>query len=345
MSLKALTACDLVEGRTVYYTKPEEQQDLYGTDPCNPNPCEVDEVCYIRVVEGGENTAVCRIVSTDAPTEPPDVNYEPSRTDPNVFQQETFTLGVYKTRDVSDRNYFGGCLDYSNEITDQWLDDGAAEGSARFFGTLAATFGGMAIFGFLALAGADTKNKLYSYALGGVLVAAAVSQMFIFTLFASAHCDNEFWEGYRSVEDLTERTAVTTSCEMGDGGWYAIIALLLYIFAALLALTKWFDPRYQLCTMEWTKDYSRDGGRYETNRTWVPHGGDAPREGAAAAVVTNKPGPPQPYVVPAPLHPLPEQQHVLNVVRPAAEMTEEYEEEDERTPFTGPGPDQDGASV
>ena len=323
LSLSALTACDLVEGSTLYYRKTEEQQSVYD-DPCEPNPCELFQVCLVQR-QVGENSYYCYTPSNETATASPyDPNYDPSRYDPSILDQETFTLGVFKAKDVSQGYLFAGCIDYSNDVTDVWLDDGAAEGTARFFGTLAATFGGIGIFGFLALAASRTTNRLYALILGGVLVAAAFSQMFIFTIFSSKHCDKEFWEDYRSVEELMERTAVATSCKMGDGGWLALIALLLYIFAALLAMTKWSDPSYQLCIMEWNKDLSADGGRYETTRTWVPHGQATGQERAKSTTSASSNKSPEPV-----------KKHEIR----AMDSTEEYE--DEHVPFRGPGPDDD----
>uniref|UniRef100_A0A6S8J9W2 Uncharacterized protein n=1 Tax=Amphora coffeiformis TaxID=265554 RepID=A0A6S8J9W2_9STRA len=274
LSLASLTACDLVKGRVLYYKLRDRDAGIYG-NPCNPNPCNVSlgETCTV-IVWNGENNYQC-----EAPLdeyyeeifEKEDPAYYPTREAPDIIQEETFTLGVYKAKDNSVNYGYGECIDYSNDLTDLWLEDGPAEGSARFFGTLATTLGGLCMVGFLGLAASGTKEKLYVFSLGGILVLAAFFQMFIFTLFSSEHCHNDFWADYRSKEEMIERTDVSATCELGDGGWYALVALILYLFGALLATTKWSDPAYKVCLMEWNKDFSRDPGHFQNSRTLATH--------------------------------------------------------------------------
>eukprot|EP00977_Amphora_coffeiformis_P006910 scaffold1508_cov178-Amphora_coffeaeformis.AAC.18 len=222
LSLASLTACDLVKGRVLYYKLRDRDAGIYG-NPCNPNPCNVSlgETCTV-IVWNGENNYQC-----EAPLdeyyeeifEKEDPAYYPTREAPDIIQEETFTLGVYKAKDNSVNYGYGECIDYSNDLTDLWLEDGPAEGSARFFGTLATTLGGLCMVGFLGLAASD----------------------------------------------------VSATCELGDGGWYALVALILYLFGALLATTKWSDPAYKVCLMEWNKDFSRDPGHFQNSRTLATH--------------------------------------------------------------------------
>jgi hypothetical protein len=142
------------------------------------------------------------------------------------------------------------------------LNAGAAEGSARFFGTFAAALGGLSMLAYFGLAATEPQKKVYMMVFEGILCAAAVFQGFIFILMASEHCSENFWIDFRpDFEDETAIIRSAVSCEMGDGGWYAVAALILYSFAALLVALKWSTPSFSLFTMEWTKDFSSKNAR------------------------------------------------------------------------------------
>jgi len=222
-SLAALHACNLIEGRAVFF------EDINGTQlPPDTNPQLVAEREY-----------------------------------PGILDAREFTLGVFKANDEWNSTFPGSkCVAYANAITDDWLDAGPAEGSAGFFGTLAAALGGLSMVVFFGLAATDTKKKWYNMVFSGILFFAAISQVLIFTLFSSSHCGDQFWADFLSLQEQQEESASTT-CEMGTGGWFAIVAFVLFLFSALLVATKWLNPGYKLFTMEWTKDHTGDPGRIQ----------------------------------------------------------------------------------
>jgi hypothetical protein len=180
---------------------------------------------------------------------------DPDREIPYVYYpSDRFTLGVYKAN--APITYDSQCLHYGNGLSDQYLNAGAAEGSARFFGTLAAALGGLSMLAYFGLAATEPKKKIYVMVFEGILCAAAFFQMFIFILMASDHCSEDFWNDFLSVQEQNEVMQAAVSCELGDSGWYAIVALVLYIFAALLVALKRSTPSFSVCAMEWTKDSS-----------------------------------------------------------------------------------------
>jgi len=121
---------------------------------------------------------------------------------------------------------------------------------------------GLSMVVFFGLAATDTKKKWYNMVFSGILFFAAISQVLIFTLFSSSHCGDQFWADFLSLQEQQEESASTT-CEMGTGGWFAIVAFVLFLFSALLVATKWLNPGYKLFTMEWTKDHTGDPGRIQ----------------------------------------------------------------------------------
>jgi hypothetical protein len=38
----------------------------------------------------------------------------------------------------------------------------------------------------------------------------------------------------------------TATCELGDGGWYAVVANPLYLISGLLVRCKWIDPEFSI---------------------------------------------------------------------------------------------------
>jgi hypothetical protein len=57
-------------------------------------------------------------------------------------------------------------------------------------------------------------------------------------LLASDHCSDSYWNEFLSASEQNEEITSAVYCEMGDGGWYAVVALILYILAALLVTLK-----------------------------------------------------------------------------------------------------------
>lgn len=118
---------------------------------------------------------------------------------------------------------------------------------------------------FFGLAASDTKKKWHNMVFSGILFFAAFSQVLIFSLFSSSHCGDQFWADFLSLQEQLQATDTSTTCEMGTGGWFAIVAFVLFLFSALLVATKWLNPGYKVCTMEWTKDHTGDPGHFVEN--------------------------------------------------------------------------------
>ena len=188
---------------------------------------------------------------------PDETDVDPIRQGLEVTGRAGFKLGVYKAKSPWTFSYYYNdqCLHYGNGVSDSYLNAGAAEGSARVFGTLAAALGGVSMLAFFGLAATEQKSRFYMTIFMGILCAAALFQVLIFVLMASDHCSDSFWNEFLSISRQNEETTAV-SCEMGDGGWYALAALILYILAALLVALKWSTPSCSICSMEWTKDLS-----------------------------------------------------------------------------------------
>jgi len=231
-SLASLHACDFIQGHTVFF-------DLAPED-WRPLPKE----------EGDANEVT--VVPTIVP------NLDPYtvaiRNAPNYQSSSSFSLGVFKFSDES-TVYGTECLDYANGFSEKYLDAGSAEGAARFFGCLAAALGGLSMVVLFGLAASDVKKKIYNTVLTWILSSAAFCQMLIFSLFGSKHCGDQFWADFLSLQEQWQETDNSTTCEMGDGGWFALVAFILFLLAAILVATKWADPVYTVFSMEWTKNH------------------------------------------------------------------------------------------
>lgn len=225
-SLASLHACDLIEGRAVFF-------DLASED-WRPLPNQ----------------------ATRAPLPAVDPVTVPIREAPNQQSTNSFSLGVFRYSDQSTPG--AQCLQYSNEFSEKYLDAGSAEGAARFFGCLAAALGGLSMVVFFGLVASDVKKKIYNIVFTCILATAAFCEMLIFSLFNSQHCRSQFWSDFLSLQEQYQVTDNSTTCEMGDGGWFALVAFILFIFAAILVATKWANPVYTVFSMEWTKILDED---------------------------------------------------------------------------------------
>jgi hypothetical protein len=124
------------------------------------------------------------------------------------------------------------------------LNAGAAEASARFFGSFEAALGGLSMLAFFGLAATARKTSFFITIFTGIMCAAALFQVLTFVLMASDHCSDSFWQEHYP------QTTSTVYCELGDEKWYAVVALILYTSAALLVTLKWSTPSSSICTME-----------------------------------------------------------------------------------------------
>jgi hypothetical protein len=183
---------------------------------------------------------------------------DPLRDLPDMLQRIDFTLGVYKANapPLAYYCYGGQCIHYGNGVSDSYMNAGAAEASARFFGSFEAALGGLSMLAFFGLAATERKTSFYIAIFTGILCAAALFQVLIFVLLASDHCSDSYWNEFLSASEQNEEITSAVHCEMGDGGWYAVVALILYILAALLVTLKWSTPSCSICNKEWNKDFS-----------------------------------------------------------------------------------------